>query len=559
MVAVLTVFANHLWNWPSGGFIGVDVFFVISGFLITGNLLRDAEKRGTVSFQQFYWNRVRRIVPAATVVLLLTYLAAVLVFLPFRAREVGVDAIFAFAFLSNWWFGFKGTDYFRASTDTVSPLQHYWSLSIEEQFYFVWPALIFLISVFVLRKAWTHQHRMQLAAAAMGGIVAVSLGWAIYRTHTAAIAAYFDTFSRVWELGVGALLACSVGLLERIPTALKPLLSWAGLGLIVASLFLLSDGASGFPAPWALLPVAGAALVIAAGVGGEPQYQAFLRNPLSGYIGDVSYSLYLVHWPIIVIVAELMNSGPGYDLAIIALGFGLAIASYHFVENPLRKADWSKFRYTAHEIRRRRYAPQKSIEYAAVAALSLIAVGVTAFAIRPVEPPTLPPSVIAQAPEAEAPGTAPVGPLGAELQNEIGEALKATEWPNLTPPMEQAIGGQMAPSEVVACGQVDLYSVEKCTWGSPDAPFRMFVVGDSIALAYAGPLTKLVADSNGQMQVHVAPLAGCQFSNDQIFNADEKSVAVNYPRFCSDLYRRIRNMPRQYSPEFRDRALRMLD
>jgi peptidoglycan/LPS O-acetylase OafA/YrhL len=114
MVAILAVFANHLWGWPHGGFVGVDVFFVISGFLITGNLMRDAEKRGTVSFRHFYWNRVRRIVPAATVVLLFTYVASVLVFLPFRSNQIGLDALFALLFAANWRFAIQGTDYFQA-------------------------------------------------------------------------------------------------------------------------------------------------------------------------------------------------------------------------------------------------------------------------------------------------------------------------------------------------------------------------------------------------------------------------------------------------------------
>ena len=109
MVAVLAVFACHLWGWPRGGFVGVDVFFVISGFLITGNLLRMAETSGTVSFATFYWGRIRRIVPAATVVLVLTYAASTLVFLPFRSHQVGIDALFAFVFASNWWFAYPAT------------------------------------------------------------------------------------------------------------------------------------------------------------------------------------------------------------------------------------------------------------------------------------------------------------------------------------------------------------------------------------------------------------------------------------------------------------------
>lgn len=124
MVAVLTVFACHLWGQPRGGFVGVDVFFVISGFLITGNLMRDAEKRGTVSFRHFYWNRVRRIVPAATVVLILTVAASYVAFLPFRAHQVGVDAFFAFIFWANWHFGVVvGMGYRRGGAGRIHPTQ----------------------------------------------------------------------------------------------------------------------------------------------------------------------------------------------------------------------------------------------------------------------------------------------------------------------------------------------------------------------------------------------------------------------------------------------------
>ena len=256
MVAVLLVFANHLLGFPSGGFIGVDVFFVISGFLITGNLLRMAESTGNVSFKRFYWNRVRRIVPAATIVLLLTVLASFMIFQSFRAQRIGLDAFFAFIFMSNWWFAARDTNYF-ANDDAVSPIQHYWSLSVEEQFYFIWPALIFVIGVLVVSKSWTHEHRMRLAGRVMVGIIAVSLAWAIYQTHVAAAWAYFDTVSRVWELGVGALLATSTAALANIPVNRKPLLSWGGLALIAAGALLIGQGAAGFPAPWALLPVAG--------------------------------------------------------------------------------------------------------------------------------------------------------------------------------------------------------------------------------------------------------------------------------------------------------------
>jgi peptidoglycan/LPS O-acetylase OafA/YrhL len=396
MVSVLAVFACHLWGWPRGGFVGVDVFFVISGFLITGNLLRMAETTGTVSFATFYWNRIRRIVPAATVVLILIYAASTLVFLPFRSHQVGVDALFAFGFASNWWFAYQNTDYFRASDDTVSPVQHYWSLSIEEQFYFVWPALIFVIGVLIVRQRWPHSRRMAIAGALMSVISAASLWYAVRETGIDRAWAYFDTFARVWELGVGAVLATAIGAFARIPQSLRPLMSWGGIVLIVAALSLIGEGSARFPAPWALLPVAGAALVIAAGVGGEPRYQNFLRNPVSTYVGDISYSLYLVHWPVIIIVGALMDAGVYFSITVLGLAFGLAVLSYHFVENPFRKASWTTLREQVSHIRHRRPDRLGSSSHAAAAvAAALLVVAGIAFTIRPVtSEETAPPSPV---------------------------------------------------------------------------------------------------------------------------------------------------------------------
>lgn len=523
MVAVLTVFANHLWGWPSGGFVGVDVFFVISGFLITGNLLRTADTTGTVSFTRFYWNRARRIVPAATVVLVVTFLAATLLFLPFRSRQVGIDALFAFVFAANWHFAAQGTDYFNTVADTVSPIQHYWSLSIEEQFYLVWPALIFIISVLVIRKGWTHTHRMQLAGGVMGVIVAASLAWALYETTTAPTWAYFNTFARVWELGVGALLATAIGLLTRIPRALRPVLSWGGLLLIAASMFLIGDTSSGFPAPWALLPVAGASLVIAAGVGGEPRFQGFLRNPVSCYIGDISYSLYLVHWPVIVLLGAIMDDSWYFYFAAVTLSSALAIGSYHFVENPLRHADSDKARTIWHDLKRRRFHPQRSTGYAAIGALTLLVVASVAYMERPeAYRHAIPPRVAAASPAGlnQSAQGVPLGPLASALQTQIVAALQADDWPALNPTIESIINDQaVSDPGIPGCSGTVLQS--DCTWGSPTAATRIVVVGNSVAAYYVQPLREIALASNGQLQVHTEAMPGCNFLNDLITTDDE--------------------------------------
>jgi peptidoglycan/LPS O-acetylase OafA/YrhL len=516
MVAILTVFANHLFGWPAGGFIGVDVFFVISGFLITGNLLRAAEQKGTVSFRTFYWNRVRRIVPAATVVLVLTYLASMLVFLPFRAHEIGVDALFAFVFFANWHFAIQDTNYFTAS-DTVSPIQHYWSLSIEEQFYFVWPALIFVISLLIIRKAWTHTRRMQIAGGVMALIVVTSLAWAIYQTATSPAWAYFDTFSRVWELGVGALLATAVGLLARIGDRLKPILSWAGLLLIAASIFLIAPDSLGFPAPWALLPVAGAALVIAAGVGGAPKFQGFLSNPVSTYIGDISYSLYLVHWPVIVILRAVMDGGTYFYVVALASSFALAIASYHFVENPLRRVDRNSFLEADRRIREYDFRTERSSGFAALGALVLLTVSLVGFVQRPVGTVTTADVAVA-ADQSELSGAdKALGPLQTELQGAINEALRATQWPPLDPSMESVIsGGMVAPQDGPCSREEASVNLELCTWGESTAPVRVILAGDSVALGYANPLRDIALNSGGQIQVQNLAMGTCAFTNDLI-------------------------------------------
>lgn len=522
MVAVLAVFATHLFGWPRGGFVGVDIFFVISGYLITANLLRVARNNGSLWIRTFYWNRARRILPAATLVLVGTYLIARLLFLPFRASQVGVDAFWASIFMANWHFASGRTDYF-AMGDATSPLQHYWSLSVEEQFYFIWPVAIFAVGVVVSYRTSTHDHRLRLSGALIGAVTLASFTWSCFESAASPRLAYLDTFARVWELGVGALLAVVARSLRRMPRKWKPFCSWAGLGLIAASLVLLSEQTAGFPGPWAALPVAGSALAIAAGIDGEPDYQVFLRNKLSVFIGDVSYSLYLVHWPVIVFVGAITPSkGLISSTAVIALTFGLAIGTYRFVEEPLRYVDKGRVASALRRIRARSFHVSQHSRTTALTVLTLLAVGLSAIALRPADPHYVPDE--RRAVYAAGTPVDSLGPLGSELQRMIASALQATQWPPLHPSMESVIDKSAGTSEpeVARCGGPEVPDASSCTWGSATAPARVLLVGDSIALGYAAALRQLAIHTD-KITLQVEAMYFCAFVGLQLKTPDKST------------------------------------
>lgn len=340
MLAVVSVVANHLLGWPDGGFVGVDVFFVISGFLITGLLLREHERSGKISMVSFYWRRARRLLPAGLLVLLVTVALSAFLVPQTQARGISGDALFSALFMANWRFAINGTDYFQVGQG-VSPLQHYWSLSVEEQFYVVWPILIILILGMAVRYSWSNRGRLVFLLVVVATAVVISVVWAAVETRTLPAVAYFSTFSRAWELGVGAALAIVLRLVQwRLPQRFAVGAAYIGMAGIVISFFVV-ESSNGFPMPGALLPVLSTALVLAAGAEQTAGYSIAtwpLTNPVSRYIGDISYSLYLWHFPVIILGVVVLPAGSrryiAFSLVVMIL---LSILSFHFVETPARR------------------------------------------------------------------------------------------------------------------------------------------------------------------------------------------------------------------------------
>lgn len=337
-VAVLSVFAGHLFHWPPGGFVGVDIFFVLSGFFITGILIRERTSTGDISFREFYTRRIRRIIPSALLVLAVTTIAAHFLLPATRAKDALIDALYAAVFASNWRFQHVGTDYFAADKPP-SPVLHYWSLSIEEQFYFVWPVL--LLGLFHLtrrystrREKYPQARRVSLAIA-MGSICVASFAYASWQLA----AGYFNTFTRIWELGIGALLAIITPLLGRLPNQIRPWLSYLGLAGVAASLFLISE-ATPFPGPWTLLPVLSTAVVVTAFVGAPVEGVPHLTNRVSDWFGDTSYTLYLWHWPILILLTAVFPVGLTYYIVVVIVALILTALTYRFYEDPIRKSNW---------------------------------------------------------------------------------------------------------------------------------------------------------------------------------------------------------------------------
>jgi len=334
-VAIGCVLAYHF--WPAvlpAGFVGVDVFFVVSGFLITGLLLRDAERFERVRLREFYLRRIRRILPAALVVLALSALAT-LAFVPRVEWRAFLQQILSSTlYVENWHLARDSQIPKRADLEST-PVQHFWSLSVEEQFYLVWPLLIVVALWLAIRLG---RHRRDLIIAVLALTTLASFVHGVVLTQHDHNLAYFSTLARAWEFGVGGLLALMPQVTGERLRRTRAGAGWAGLAAIAIAAVTFTDSAV-FPGTIALLPVLGTAAVI---VGGMPR-AALSLAPVAAlrpvqWFGGISYSLYLWHWPIIMFTPYITGrpSEPPVMALLLLLSIAVAAASKRWIEDPFR-------------------------------------------------------------------------------------------------------------------------------------------------------------------------------------------------------------------------------
>lgn len=324
-LAALLVTLFHA-KWISGGFIGVDIFYVISGFLITGLLLREIERTGSINFKEFYARRFKRLLPTSFFVLTITAILSWILIPGTMRTSLGRDIIAASLYVSNYLFAWWQADYQNLDA-TPSPVIHYWSLAVEEQFYLIWPLLILLFFTLAIKFK-----KKIVLTYLVATVTMLSFIFSIYQTETSPIWAFYSLPTRAWELGLGALLV----LVPPINT--KKFIGLIGFILILISSFIFNE-TTAFPGWNAALPVLGTVLLIGSIHSWPPFLNDVANSRLFQWLGEISYPLYLWHWPLLVLPSTYF-ARPVYvyeRLIAILLTVLLADLTHRFIEEPFRQ------------------------------------------------------------------------------------------------------------------------------------------------------------------------------------------------------------------------------
>lgn len=340
-LAVLLVMVYHVWVGRVSG--GVDVFLMLSAFFLTGSFIRKVETGRKLALSSYWLNVFRRLLPAAVVVLLATLIASAALLPKARWGSIMEQITASLFYVQNWQLAKDSVDYYAADHATASPLQHFWSLSIQGQIFILWPVLL-LCGMLVWKQlaskfpALSYRAVMAIIFAA---IFVASLSYSIITTASRQEWAYFDTAARLWEFALGSLIAISLPLLQRIPRIISVPLGWLGLGAIISCGMLLQVEYQ-FPGYLALWPVLAAGVIILAPAS-RWGVNRILAHPSLGWLGDISYALYLWHWPVMIFF--LVESGKdgfslGEGLGLMLISLLLAWATTRIVESPMRSWTW---------------------------------------------------------------------------------------------------------------------------------------------------------------------------------------------------------------------------
>lgn len=340
-IAILPVLAFHA-GLPlaTGGFVGVDIFFVISGFLICGLMAGEIEKSGRLRLARFYARRARRILPSAATVLVVGAIAAWAILPPLDWQNVSRELVPASLYVANWHFISNSTDYL-APTSENSPFLHFWSLAVEEQFYLVWPGLFALVAVLFRRRLPDTTSPLRAIKVLMALATIASFAIGVWQTSAGSSAAYMGTVGRAWEFGVGACLVLTLPALmqSRVVRRFSSVIGWPGL-IAIGIAVVLFDRSTPFPGTAALLPVLGTAAILLSGAV-EPaprgSVSRLLSRPVFRSIGKLSFAWYLWHWPVLIFGEALLDWDQTWQKAVLVFGSAIpAYLSLRLIENPIR-------------------------------------------------------------------------------------------------------------------------------------------------------------------------------------------------------------------------------
>ncbi len=469
--------------FADGGFIGVDVFFVISGFLITGLLVREWSGSGRIDLAVFYARRFRRLLPAALLTIVVTTLASWLVLSELRFPSVAADSAAAALYVSNIRFANEAIDYLGSEV-APSPLLHFWSLSVEEQFYLFWPLLV-LVSMRLLGTT-----RLWLVVAI---IVAGSLALAVVWTDIAAPWAFFSLPTRAWQLGVGGLIAVGVlRLPRRTPAPVAGGLVWLGLGIIVAGVLVIGTDTP-YPGTAAIIPVVGTALVIMGGSAAVTLPSRWLSTVFPRWVGRISYSLYLWHWPILVLVPMALGvDSLALNLGLVVVAAAIAWLSTDLFEAPIRHGRLLPMR------------PSRSV-VSAVTASVVVAAGALAM------------------------GAATQGPISVPRDGsstivaslDLPEPIRSGPPPaDLVPPLSGAYWD--LPAGYADDCHLDFGETEPppCIYGRPDAETTVLLLGDSHAQQWLPALERIAEQRDWRLRAITK--AACPLIDATVWNGPLK-------------------------------------